>query len=211
MRLFQLTFNPFQVNTYILAASNGDAWVIDPGMYTDMERKAFDDLVRGNSLQIKAILNTHAHIDHILGNEYVRETYAAPLWAHSGSISFLDHGPAHAQAFGLSISQPKHPNRLLGEEDVLHLGDEEVRILSTPGHADGSICFHIPGKKMLIAGDVLFNGSIGRTDLPTGDMATLLDSIRQKLLILDEDTRVFPGHGPETSIGHEKMSNPFLQ
>lgn len=211
MRLFHLNFNPFQVNTYILAATNGDAWIIDPGMYSEMEKKAFDDLIRGNDLQPRVIINTHGHIDHILGNDHVRDTYGAPLWAHADSIPFLDHSSEHAMIFGLNLPAQLHPDLLLDEGDILHHDGHEVRIIYTPGHADGSICLHIPSLRMLFSGDVLFNGSIGRTDLITGNMNLLLSSIRNKLLVLDPDTRVFSGHGPETTIGFEQRSNPYLQ
>ncbi|HRY98910.1 MAG TPA: MBL fold metallo-hydrolase [Bacteroidales bacterium] len=211
MRLFQLSFNPFQVNTYILACADGDAWVIDPGMHTDMEKKAFDDLIRGNGLQPRAIINTHAHIDHILGNQHVRETYGAQHWAHTGCIPFLDRSPEHAAIFGLEMEQPEHPDLLLDDGEVLHMEGRAVHVLYTPGHAEGSICLHIPSMHMLFAGDVLFNGSIGRTDLLTGDYELLLHSIRSKLLVLDPDTRVFSGHGPETTIGFELQSNPYLR
>lgn len=211
MRLLNLTFNPFQVNTYILAATNGDAWIIDPGMYSEMEKKAFDDIIRGNDLQPRAVINTHGHIDHVLGNDYVRDTYGSPLWAHADCIPFLEHSSEHATIFGLSLPQPSHPDVFLDQGDILHLDGHEIKILHTPGHADGSICLHIPSLHMLFAGDVLFNGSIGRTDLITGNTELLLNSIHKKLLVLDPDTRVFSGHGPETTIGFEQRTNPFLQ
>ena len=114
-------------------------------------------------------------------------------------------------AFGLDIDQPGLPDRLLDENESIEIDGRTVSILSTPGHADGSICLHIPSMKMLFVGDVLFSGSIGRTDLPTGDMETLLSSIKNKIMVLDKDTKVFPGHGPDTTIGFEQQSNPYLQ
>lgn len=211
MKIFPFVFNPFQVNTYIILSDSGEALVIDPGMYDSQEFAAFDIFIQEQSLKLIAVINTHAHIDHILGNEYVRKTYNIPLWAHRSSNQFLEMASEQAMVYGLMLDKPGMPDRFLSDEEEIKLGNSSFFILYTPGHADGSICLHFPQEKILISGDVLFNGSIGRTDLPTGNMELLLKSISEKLMVLPEDTRVFPGHGPETSIAFEQRSNPFLR
>lgn len=210
MKIFQFIFNPFQVNTYVLSDEGGRAWIVDPGMYDEHEKEEFRDTLDSESLKPEAVLLTHGHVDHVLGVKHLRESYGLPVWAHKDTFPFLRDAVEHARVYGLDIDAPGEPDRLLEEDEVLAFGGEDIRCILAPGHADGSLCFHIRGEKLLLAGDVLFNGSIGRADLPTGDVETLLRSIRKKLLVLDPDTRVLCGHGPQTTIGAEAATNPFL-
>jgi glyoxylase-like metal-dependent hydrolase (beta-lactamase superfamily II) len=211
MQLHVFPFNPFQVNTFVLRNEAKEAWVIDPGMYGEEEERQFSRWIEEEGLSLQACLLTHAHVDHCLGVAFLRSEYGLPLWAHPDTAFFLDNAPAHGRMYGFDVKAPGLPDVLLEEGLPLVLGGTTVQLLHTPGHADGSLCYFLPSRQILIAGDVLFRESIGRTDLPTGDFDTLIRNIREKLLSLPPDTRVYPGHGPATSIQHEIRHNPFLQ
>jgi len=201
-----LAVGPLQANCYILGdEETGEAVVIDPGDEGD----AILSLLRRRSWKVKAVLNTHAHFDHTGGNAtLVRET-GAPLMVPGDEDADLAQAHLAADHFGLE-SEPSPPaDRLLYDGDEIAVGREKIRVLSTPGHSRGGVTFLT--SLGVFPGDALFDGSIGRSDLPGGDYETLIDSIKKKILSLPDDTLVYPGHGPATTVGRERASNPYLQ
>ena len=206
----RFAFNAYQVNTYILHDQTGECVIIDPGMDGEDEQDKFDTYISSNNLKPVRILNTHAHIDHITANEYVANKYGVELTAHEHCTHFLHQAPAYATAFGLQMDCVKQIDSFVGEGDIIEFGDSKLKVLDTPGHADGSVCFYSEEDKFVITGDVLFRESIGRTDLKTGNYDLLQKSIWEKLFTLPDETTAYPGHGPETQIGFEKLHNPFV-
>jgi glyoxylase-like metal-dependent hydrolase (beta-lactamase superfamily II) len=206
----KFAFNPFQVNTYVLWDETKECAIVDPGCHGDQENSLLTNFIEEEGLAPVVLVNTHSHIDHIVGNEYVVNKYGLKIHAHDGGKRFAEHAPENAFIYGLSGVNFLLPDIHIEEGDVIRFGNSELRVIDTPGHADGSICLVNDGQKFVIVGDVLFNQGIGRTDLPTGDYDLLIKNIREKLFTLGEDYTVYPGHGPETTIGLEKGSNPFL-
>ncbi len=208
--LKRFAFNPFQVNTYILSDESGECVIIDAGMQDNQEENTIVDYMESNGLKPVMLLLTHAHIDHILGNSFVSDRYKLSLSAHKDCVPFLENAIAYASTFGLSLDQVKEIDEYIDESEPVLFGNSELKVLHTPGHANGSVCFYSANDNFVISGDVLFNQSIGRTDLPTGDYDVLKKSIWEKLFTLPDETVTYPGHGPETTIGSEKVSNPFV-
>ena len=206
----QFTFSPVQENTYVVYNDELEACIIDPGGYYPNERNQLKELVKNTGLTPKYLLNTHCHLDHVFGNKFIHDTYGLTLHLHPLEEKVLSFAPASGEMWGLPFENYQGAFVFLNEGDLLTLGTEVFKILLTPGHSPGSICFYHEKQKILIGGDVLFRESIGRTDLPGGNHATLLNSIRQKLFILPDDVVVYPGHGPDTTIGYEKINNPFV-
>lgn len=203
-------FNPFQVNTYLLFDETKEAVIIDPGCLEDYEKKEISDFITSQKLKPVRLLNTHPHIDHIAGNKFIAETYGLILEVHKDSIALLRSAKGFAVAFGFAQVEALEPGNFLSEGDIITFGNSELKILYTPGHADGSVCFYSEKNKFVIVGDVLFNEGIGRTDFPTGNYDVLIKNINTKLFTLPDDTEVYPGHGHSTTIGYEKENNPFL-
>ena len=204
-------FSPIRENTYVLYTDNRDCLIVDPGCYDSREREELAAFIRQEGLKPLRLLNTHGHLDHIFGNRFVCETYGIRPHIHKGEQPVLDFAPAAGLMYQLPFDMYTGPWEYLEEGDSLFLGDEALNVLFTPGHSPGSISFYCENQDLLISGDVLFRQSIGRTDLPGGDLNTLLRSIREKILVLPSQTRVLSGHGPETTIGQEIADNPFLQ
>jgi hydroxyacylglutathione hydrolase len=204
------TFNPFLENTYVLS-SGRTAWIIDPGCSNGNERKMLESYLKKNELTPQYIINTHCHIDHVLGNAWAVEKYKAPLYIPAGEEIVLASLSRIGQMYGMSVEESPAPDHLILDGEQLFLEGERWEFISAPGHSPASICLYQAETNTLIAGDVLFLESIGRTDLPGGNHQTLLKSIRERLFPLPDATRVFPGHGPDTTIGHEKVHNPFLR
>lgn len=204
------TFNPFQENTYIISNEKNECWIVDPGMYGPEEIKIFTSFISDNQLKPQAIINTHAHIDHILGVNALMRQYNIPFSLHEKELPVLNRGADTAAMFGFQFTDVPAATSFIKETEPLKLGDDVLQVFFTPGHSPGSISFYYPQGGWVVAGDVLFNGSIGRTDLPGGDFSTLISSIRTHLFSLPDDTTVFSGHGPETTIGNERKHNPFL-
>lgn len=205
------TFNPFQENTYLLSAPNGDTILIDPGCYTLSEQQTLYDYIAKHNLRPVMLLLTHAHLDHILGNQWVFQTYGLRPRMHSLDFPDLHRLEAYAPLFGVQAKASPEPESFLADGDQIHWDGPEIKIMQAPGHSPGSLCFHVPELNSVISGDVLFEGSIGRTDLPGGDHATLIQSILGVLMPLPDTTIVYSGHGPSTTIGRERETNPFLQ
>ncbi|MBW3544583.1 MAG: MBL fold metallo-hydrolase [Bacteroidetes bacterium] len=206
------TFNPFAENSFVLYDEDTrEAAIIDPGCYEPEEQEVLKDFIEEQGLKPTLLLNTHCHIDHVLGNWFVHKTWKLPLQIHEIEAQVLRAVPTYAPMYGFSRYQPQEPELWLKEGQQIKLGSQQLEVLFVPGHAPGHVVFWQPEQKFCINGDCLFSGSIGRTDLPGGDHETLIRSIREKLLILPEDTKVYCGHGPATTIGQEKKWNPFLK
>lgn len=205
------TFNPVQENTYVVYNEKGHCCIIDPGCYFAAEEQALRDFITGKGLQPRYLLNTHCHLDHIFGNRFVHQALGLELHLHRAELPVLERGPASGQLWQLPFDNYDGPLHFLEEGDVVRIDEDELHVLFTPGHSPGSISFHCPAQKFVIAGDVLFQGSVGRTDLPGGDFNILQESIRTKLYTLPVDTIVYPGHGDSTTIGDEQRDNPFVR
>ncbi len=205
------TFNPFEENTFILSDETGEALIIDPGCYDEHEKKILSAHIEENKLKPVGLLNTHAHIDHMLGNNFVSGRYGLSLEMHAADVDLLHSAPVYGEVWGIHPEPSPAPSKLLKEGDRVKFGHSELSVLFTPGHSQGSISFYSEADGFAIVGDVLFNGSIGRTDLPGGNYEELLRSIREKLLPLGDTVKIYSGHGPSTTIGFEKKHNPFLQ
>jgi len=203
-------FNPFQENTYVIAHTNKDCWIIDPGCYTLQDQKALTAYIEKNGLKPVKLLNTHCHLDHIYGNKFISEEYNLELGIHEKELPILQRADLAARMFGAKIPDKCEAGYFIKEGEQLQLDDVLFDVLFTPGHSPGSICFSNKEELYAVVGDVLFQGSIGRTDLPGGDYDTLIKSIRTQLLVLDDATEIFNGHGPSTTIGAESRTNPFL-
>lgn len=206
-----LTLNPLQENTYIVANSDGDAILFDPGCYDKVEEDQLFDLVRAQDLSIVEVINTHCHLDHVFGNRAVVEHFSCPLRIHRDELEMLNACPVVAQSYGMQCAPSPAPSGFLAEGDVVDLGDARFTVLFTPGHSPASICLYNEKENYVIAGDVLFRDSIGRYDLPGGNQDVLYKSIRTQLYVLPDETIIYPGHGPQTTIGYEKKNNPFVR
>lgn len=207
MILQSLTVGPFQENCYIIGdPATREGAVIDPGDEAPRIIKAMEN----TGLRFKYIINTHAHIDHVGAVQSVKDHFAIPFYLHRDDEVILRHMPQSAAMFGLKVGRVPDIDFYFNPPADMRLGDLSFKIFHAPGHSPGSVCFYFAAQHILIAGDVLFNGSIGRTDLPGGDFDTLINSIRQNIFTLPEETTVYPGHGPETTVGFEKKFNPFF-
>lgn len=210
LKIKSFVFNPFSENTYVVYNDHKNAFIIDPGNFTTEETRLLQNFIEENGLKIQNILLTHAHIDHVLGLQTVYNLYNVPVLLHETEKEILDRNPMDANRFGFFFKPFEGEIQFLKENEVLKLDENEFKILHVPGHSPGHIAFHNEAQKFVLSGDVLFEGSIGRTDLYKGNHEQLLESIRTKLFILDGDTKVYNGHGNPTTIGFEKDYNPFF-
>jgi len=211
MTIKTFTFNPIQENTYLVYDETNEAVVIDAGCVSEIEKRALKNYIEDNNLSLKRVINTHLHFDHQFGNKFLFDTYGILPEAGKADEYLLDDVVAHVRSFGLDIKEEAQPlGGYLTENQVIKFGNTSFVIYQVPGHSPGSVAFYDEKDGILFAGDVLFRGSIGRTDLPQGDYATLIESITNKLLTLPDSTVVYSGHGPSTTIGFEKKNNPFL-
>jgi hydroxyacylglutathione hydrolase len=202
-------FNPFQENTYVLYDETGEAVIIDPGCYEAHERIELDEFIQENNLKVIYLLNTHCHIDHVLGNDYVKSKYKVPFLIYPAELPVLKAVKSYASNYGFPQYHEVLPDSFLSEEEKVKFGNTTLSVLFLPGHAPGHVGFYHSEQGILIGGDVLFQNSIGRTDLPGGNFETLIESIHKKLFTLPDDVVVYPGHGDPTTIEDEKTSNPF--
>lgn len=210
MNIQKFTFNPFQVNTYIIYDDTKNCIIIDPGCFGADEQNELLGFLTLNSLKPIEIINTHFHIDHVLGNEFVKNQFAIRARSHQDGEMIRENMGYYAAMLGVDVSGIQKPDDFIDENTTIVWGSSSLEVIYTPGHAAGSICLYSEQDSFVITGDVLFDASIGRTDLPTGDFDTLRNSILQKLFTLPDKTVVYPGHGPSTTIGKEKISNPFI-
>lgn len=205
------TFSPVQENTYILYNEQKQCCIIDPGCYFPEERDELKTGIQKTGLKPVMLLNTHCHLDHVFGNQFVHQTWGLDLHLHVKEKPVLDFAPQAGQLWQLPFDNYEGPLVYLKEGNIISIGEEELEIRFAPGHSPGSIAFYHAAGNLIIGGDVLFNGSIGRTDLPGGDFDTLVQSIQTQFFTLPDETKVYSGHGPVTTIGFEKMNNPFVK
>lgn len=203
-------FNPFQVNTYVLYDETKEAVIIDPGNTNLSEDEQLKEFIEKEQLKVKYVVNTHPHIDHVAGNRFCREQFQCDILMHEKAAYIYSKSHVYAAVFGIDIDQLPEPNQWLKENDKIVFGHQQMMVLYTPGHADGSISLYDEANQMVFVGDALFAGSIGRTDLPTGSHSLLLQSIKDKIMVLPDDTVVFCGHEISTTIKQEKLYNSFI-
>jgi hydroxyacylglutathione hydrolase len=205
------TFNPFQENTYILYDDSKECIIIDPGCYDEGEKLELAVFIEQNGLKPVRLINTHCHIDHVFGNHFIITKYNLPLEIHEGELSVLNAVQQVSMMYGIPFDDPiPIVDKFIKEGEIIKFGNSKLEAIFTPGHSPASLSFYCKEAGFLIAGDVLFYGSIGRTDLPGGNFNTLISSIKDKLFQLGDDVEVYPGHGQKTTIGFEKRTNPFL-
>jgi glyoxylase-like metal-dependent hydrolase (beta-lactamase superfamily II) len=207
----RLEFNLFSENTYVISDDTGECMIVDPGCQEPEEQDLLLDYFKEKHLKPVKIVNTHCHIDHILGTAFLHDHFKLPFLIHPQEKPLLTASIAQGELFGLEVQTPPEPTDYLNEGDTVTFGNSMFEVIHIPGHSPGGIVLLNKDQRCMFTGDVLFRGSIGRTDLPGGDYDSLVSSIRQKLLILDPEIRVYPGHGPDTTIGIENQSNPFFQ
>lgn len=210
INLKTFTFNPYQENTYVLYDKTGDCVVIDPGMYDGAEQNELVNFIKDNNLNPTLLLNTHCHIDHVLGNKFVFDQWGLKPQFHEGELPVLQAVVSYAPQMGMHYEVSPQPDVFLPATGSVKFGNSVLEIIFAPGHSPAHLCFYATAENLLIGGDVLFYRSIGRTDLPGGNHQQLINSINEKLFVLPDDCKVYPGHGQATTIGFEKVNNPFL-
>lgn len=209
--IHHFTFNAYQENTYLITDTESrETLVVDPGCYSSQERGQLQDYIEHHQFTVRKLINTHGHIDHMLGNHFVKQTYKVPFLAHKLIEAELKATQSYGAMFGLNPDMSPMPDQYLEEGDVVEVGEHKLEVLFTPGHSPSHLSFFHRESKQLVSGDVLFKGSIGRVDLPGGSYPVLMKSIVDKLLPLGDDVTVFNGHGLATTIGEEKATNPFI-
>ena len=211
LHLQSFAFNPFSENTYIIYNESKEAFLIDPGNFSEEETKVLNNFIAEKELKVQNILLTHAHIDHVLGLQTAFDQYQVPILMHELDQEILDRNPMDANRFGFFFKPFQGEISYLKENEILKLGTDELKIIHVPGHSPGHLAFYNEAQKLIISGDVLFEGSIGRTDLYKGDHEQLISSIREKLFVLPAETQVYNGHGNPTTIGFEKNYNPYFK
>jgi len=210
MNIKQFTFGPFQENTFVLFDESKECVIIDPGCTSTSEQQELKHFIESEKLIVKHLLNTHCHVDHVAGNKFVYDTFGFKPLIHKDDLIILNNQENICKMYGLPCEVSPQPEGYISEKDDIRFGKNELKIIHAPGHAPGHVVFYHEESKSLINGDVLFKRSIGRTDLMLGNHEQLLQSIKTKLFVLPDDTIVYCGHGPETTIGEEKKFNPFL-
>ena len=211
MKIQTFVFNPFYENTYVLWDDTQEAIIVDPGCYEKYEKEELLEFIKSSGLNVKLILNTHCHIDHVLGNYWAKETYKCPLWIPEHEQNNHRAVTSYAPNWGIQHYTEAQPDYLVKEYDTISFGNVKLSSIEAPGHSPGHLVYYWPQGNILIGGDVLFKGSIGRTDLPGGNHQQLLDNIREKIYTLPGETVVYPGHGPTTTVELERTTNPFVK
>lgn len=212
LEITKFAFNPFQESTYVLIDKDTlEAAVVDPGMFQPEEFEAFDKLLADKGASLRQILNTHMHLDHCFGANYVKDKYGVPVAANLGDAPYAADLRKQAAKFGLNVDMPSVTiDAPLKDGDTVHVGNSTLQVIAVPGHTQGGLAFYCAAQNFVLTGDSLFQGNIGRTDLMGGNEAQLIKAIRQKLLTLPPNTTVLPGHGPFTTIADEKRHNPYV-
>ncbi len=204
--------NPFEMNCYVYYDERSkEGIIIDPGAYTDEEKWEIENFIKNEGININLILNTHGHIDHIIGNDWAKKLFNVPLLMHKEDLPLIKKALVQGEMYGVAFPQPPDPDKFIDESDEIKFGDTVFKLIYTPGHSPGSLCFIDEKEKIIFGGDVLFKNSIGRTDLWMGDIDVLLDSINNKVFKYGDEYKIYPGHMEETTIGDEKKYNPFLR
>ena len=210
MKIYKLVFSPIEVNTFVLVDDAGDCAIIDCGCYDKQESERFAHFIKDKSINPVLLLNTHCHLDHVFGNRFILERYGLRTFSSELDEVNRKNASQHALLFGLTMENPPEPAGFISDNQIVAFGTTELVALHVPGHTSGSLAFYSEKNDCVFAGDALFAGSIGRTDLPGGDYNTLIESIKCKLFVLPPSTVVYSGHGNETTIGREMKSNPFF-
>lgn len=212
MKIKIFEFNPLGVNTYVLYDETGECIVVDASCFFPDENELLLNFILDNNLTVKYLVNTHLHFDHIFGVNFMASQFGLKLQAHRDDIFLLEKMSEQLQLFGFNTNVDYTPEvgRYLSEDDVISFGEQQLKVLHVPGHSPGSIVFYNEREQFAVVGDVLFNGSIGRTDLLGGNFEQLIEGIRTKLFTLPDKTEIYPGHGQKTTIGREKRDNPFV-
>jgi glyoxylase-like metal-dependent hydrolase (beta-lactamase superfamily II) len=211
MNIHSFVFNPFYENTYVLYDESGEALIIDPGCYESYEQGELVAFIAEKKLTPVAVVNTHCHVDHVLGNAFCKKQFGIPLWIPSGEKEVYSAVHVYSANYGFTRYEAATVDVLIPQAGELTFGQSKLSILFAPGHAPGHLMYYHKETSNLIAGDVIFRESIGRTDLPGGDLSTLEKSIREQVYALPDTVIIYPGHGPTTSVSHEKTNNPFVK
>jgi hydroxyacylglutathione hydrolase len=213
MKIKIFTVNPFQINCYLYYDEDtGEGIIIDPGAYDKYEEDEISNFVEYKKIKIKYIINTHGHIDHILGNKFAKEAFKCPVLIHRDDLFLIEDAKPHGLVFGINIDSVPVPDDFITEELKIKINRTEINFIHTPGHTPGGVCVVDHANKIIFSGDTIFLESIGRTDLPGGNIDILLDSIKNKLFAkCGDDYTLYPGHMEETTIGQEKKYNSFLR
>lgn len=210
MKISLLTFNAFAENTYILSDETGECIIVDAGCSSQHEKTRLEEFIAGNGLKPVMAVNTHGHVDHMLGAAFVRERFGIPFALHGEDRFLVESAREHGSLYGFRVEAiPEVDIDLAGRESI-EFGRTALQIIHTPGHTPGHVCLYNPQEKVLLSGDTLFRESIGRTDLPGGDYSWIMRSILERLIPLGDEVKFFPGHGPDSTIGHEVLYNPFV-
>lgn len=208
IKVKKFTFNPFQENTYVISNELKACFIVDPGCYTTEEENVLREFIIQNDLKSEAVINTHCHIDHVFGNSFIKKEFGLDPHIHRSELPVLRTVSQVAQLYGLNYTES--PDPIFYENDMINLLGKEWKVLFAPGHSPGHIMLYLAEEELLLSGDVIFRMSIGRTDLPGGNHAELLNSIRNEVFTLPEETKIFPGHMEDTTVGFEKKNNPFF-
>ena len=211
MKVKKFTFNPVSVNAYLLWDETKEAVLIDPACFYPAEELELSRFIENEGLKIVHILNTHGHFDHLMGNDFASAKWNLQVKIHSGDAFMAGQARQHAVLFGITMKNPTATSEPLKEGDLIRFGNSSLRVIHVPGHSPGSVAFYEKEDQLLVVGDILFEGSVGRTDLPGGSHELLISGIKEKLLTLGEEVVVYPGHGGHTTIGWEKRTNPYLK
>lgn len=212
MKVNVFSVNPFEMNCYVYFDEiSEEGIIIDPGASNTTEEEAITNFIKENKVRIKYIVNTHGHIDHILGNKWAKDTFKVPIIMHKDDLELIRSSKEQGEEFGWSFPEPPQPDIFISQNDIIKFGNCTLKVLHTPGHSPGGICLVDDQERIIFAGDTLFRDSIGRTDLWNGSMEKLLDSIKNKIFKYDDDYIIYPGHYNPTTIGEEKANNPFLK
>ncbi|MEQ9404157.1 MAG: MBL fold metallo-hydrolase [Cyclobacteriaceae bacterium] len=211
MRIKTFVFNPFYENTYVVSSESGNAIIVDPGCYEPFEVDDICSYIQSENLTVKRVLNTHCHIDHVLGNEAMKEKFKCTLSIPVNEKEIFKAVTAYAPQWGITGYRHSEVDEFLKDGEIIELDEIKLKMIEVPGHSPGHLMFYEESQKLMIGGDVLFRESIGRTDLPGGNHDQLLKNIQERVYTLPDEVTVHPGHGPETTIGHEKKNNPFVR
>ena len=211
MKIKIFPFNQFLENTIVLSDSTNECIIIDPGCYNNEEKQILENYIITNNLKPVKLINTHCHIDHILGNNFVSSNWDIDLEINKNDLNLLTESNQIAKIYGfVDYENSPNPKSFLNEGDLVNFGNSELKVIFTPGHAPGHISLYSAKDNLIISGDVIFKNSIGRTDLPGGDFNTLIETINNKILSLADNVIIYCGHGPITTVGDERKNNPFL-
>jgi len=211
LNIKKFTFNPVEVNAIILWDETLECVLIDPACYYPEEEQRLKQFVESNQLKPVRLLNTHGHFDHLMGNQFIKKTWGLKCEIHQCDNLLVQHADSQAMKFGIEMQASPSYGRFFQDGELISFGNSELKVIHVPGHSPGGVAFYSEADQLLIAGDILFSGSIGRTDLPMGNYNLLISGIKEKLMVLDDKVKVYCGHGPETTIGSEKKNNPYLK